>query len=119
MWDFEFLRREGEKENEERMDIDWEKIRKMEPEEAVIRVSALAMKERTKKQMRRVWDQLSQFLEEYDMKDTFQSSPDKVVCLWLQHYFRENPKVRRVTTLYQKTRLVQAELPTMRILEGV
>ncbi len=92
-------------------------MRYVSPLEATLSLIASAPLERSKRQSRRSLLLFQEFLESLSSEEMSLPFP-VLVCLWLQSYLASHPKVRRVSTLLQKARELQAALPLVPFLHS-
>lgn len=117
-WETEILNRKGAPEQQHAIELQIEDLRKKDPLEAVITVASFAYLESSKKQVRRSWEQFEDFLRKRCSAEVLAAPMEMKVLVWVQDYLNTHPAVTRVTTLWQKVRLLQAMLPKFNILRS-
>ena len=92
-------------------------IRKKDLLQAAVTISGLAHQETHKKQVRAVLSHFQNFLTSLPV--TFRHLPlPTLAVLWLQDNLRNNAKIKRITTIHQKARLLQSAFPGQPILRA-
>lgn len=103
------LYREGAPEVQDHVPMDLELVRKMDPKKGMEQIVAMGPLERSKKQSRKIWEDFKNF-QKKNREKAGQMSLAETVAWWLQENLR-NPKIKRVTTLSQKARMLQGLIP--------